>query len=106
MSICADILDKIISPPFIAPYPSNELSKILMVAELARSFCLYHTTSPRQQGGHAQNEYGKSAEMTVTSLFIPVVTHKKEIIEIPAQSVPVFKAGKALKESILGNEKK
>ena len=44
--------------------------------------------------------------MTVTSLFIPVVTHKKEIIEIPAQSVPVFKAGKALKESILGNEKR
>lgn len=60
-------LDEIISPPFIAPYPSNELSKILMVAELARSFCLYHTTFPRQQGGHAQNECGKTAEMTVTS---------------------------------------
>lgn len=30
----------------------------------------------------------------------------KEIVEIPAQSVPVFKAGKALKESILGNEKR
>ena len=29
----------------------------------------------------------------------------KEAVEIPAQSVPVFKAGKALKESILGNEK-
>ena len=28
----------------------------------------------------------------------------KETVEIPAQSVPVFKAGKALKESILGNE--
>ena len=28
----------------------------------------------------------------------------KEAVEIPAQSVPIFKAGKALKESILGNE--
>ena len=30
----------------------------------------------------------------------------KEVVEISAQSVPVFKAGKALKESILGNEKR
>lgn len=28
----------------------------------------------------------------------------KEAVKIPAQSVPGFKAGKALKESILGNE--
>mgnify|MGYP001053706879 FL=1 len=27
----------------------------------------------------------------------------KDVVEIPAQSVPVFKAGKALKESVLGN---
>ena len=27
----------------------------------------------------------------------------KDVVESPAQSVPVFKAGKALKESVLGN---
>ena len=27
----------------------------------------------------------------------------KDVVEIPAQSVPVFKTGKALKESVLGN---
>ncbi len=30
----------------------------------------------------------------------------KEIVKIPAQSVPVFKASKALKEGILGSEKR
>ena len=30
----------------------------------------------------------------------------KETVEIPAQSVPVFKAGKVLKESILGSSEK